>query len=280
MQYKSFLFALIAVLAACSTSQPSDTKELTREQRIVSLHGTATEVLYALGYGDQIVLRDVTSTYPPEVDRVPNAGHVSGITAESILAAQPNLLFVAESQLKPSVREQLQSSGVQIVELAEPNDFDKGLQLLSDIAKAMDVASAAKAQVASSYHCLPEANGGAARVLFVYGRGSGNFLVGGGGTPVHAFIEAAGGVNVASEVDGFKPLSAEALLSYDPEVVLMFEHSFEAAGGMEGVLQVPGMSEVTAGKEKRIYHFPGQQINGFGPRTCDALTAFHQLLFQ
>lgn len=268
------------LLSACGEKEAPKALSEDSQPRIASLHGTATEVLFALGFGDAIVLRDVTSTYPPEAEDIQNAGHVSGVSAESILAASPGFVFAAQGQLNASVQQQLSGSGIRVIEVPEPVNIASGLALLELIAKAMDASAERKAALEEQYACVfPNSEASHPSVLFVYGRGSGNFLVGGGDTPVNDIITAAGGRNVASEISGFKPLSTEALLAYDPEVILMFDHSFHGVGGADGLLQVPGMSKTRAGVNNRFVHFPGQQINGFGPRTCEAINElYHQLL--
>ena len=91
-------------------------------------------------------------------------------------------------------------------------------------------------------------------------------------------IVEAGGINVAEEVDGFKPLSPEALVEYDPECLIMFEHGFHAMGGIDGVLAIPGLEKTKAGKDQNVISFPAHAISGFGLKYCQHLNSLHELL--
>jgi ABC-type Fe3+-hydroxamate transport system substrate-binding protein len=61
-------------------------------QRIVSLTPHATEMLYAVGAGAQLVGRDVASDFPAAVQAVPVVGQYGAYNIEAILALKPDLI--------------------------------------------------------------------------------------------------------------------------------------------------------------------------------------------
>ena len=107
--------------------------------------------------------------------------------------------------------------------------------------------------------------------LFIYSRGGGNLLIAGGDTGVSNTIELAGGVNLASEVQGFKPLTSEALVAMNPEVIVMFDHGFESSENGALIWSYPGMSQTIAARDSSLIHFPSYQLNSFGLNICEDL---------
>src|SRR5690606_3375022 len=89
-------------------------------------------------------------------------------------------------------------------------------------------------------------------------------------TPMEAIIGLAGGENAITEFEDFKPLTPESLIQANPDVILMFESGLNSAGGMDGILKVPGVEQTHAGKNKKIISIDGGLITNFGPRTGEA----------
>lgn len=74
-------------------------------QRIVSLSPHATELLYAIGAGSQLVGRDAASDYPREASRLPSVGQYGTFNVEAILALRPDLVVAWEGpQAGPATR--------------------------------------------------------------------------------------------------------------------------------------------------------------------------------
>ncbi len=69
----------------------------TPAKRIISLGPSMTELLFAVGAGEQVIAVDRSSDYPSHVTALPHVGDVTGINLETILAMQPDLLVVWDS---------------------------------------------------------------------------------------------------------------------------------------------------------------------------------------
>jgi iron complex transport system substrate-binding protein len=84
-----------------------------KDAKIISLSGFLSEVLYDLGLEEQIIARDVTTTYPESLAALPNLGHISQLNSEAILALQPDVVILEEAQLGQFKQyEQLQRSNI------------------------------------------------------------------------------------------------------------------------------------------------------------------------
>lgn len=86
------LLGVFGALASAQSYRVVDARgkvvEVRSVERIVSLDGITTEILFALGVGEKVVGRD-DSSYPPEAQRLPSVGYQFRLSAEGILSSSP-----------------------------------------------------------------------------------------------------------------------------------------------------------------------------------------------
>lgn len=106
------------------------------------------------------------------------------------------------------------------------------------------------------------------RVLMLYVRGNTAQLVFGESSPTRWLIEAAGGLDVSREMGVVDPtpISAEAIVAAAPDVLITTEVGLETVGGIEGLLQIPGLAGTPAGRHGRVLTYDAQLLLGNGPR--------------
>lgn len=242
--------------------------------RIVSLNGTISEIICDLGRQGQLVGVDVTSTYPAALDKLPKVGHTRNISAEGVLAQNPTLVVGTTESLKPEVAAQLQSAGVQVRLFKQTYSVEGTKQLIKEVAAAFGASAQVPtllqkldAQVAQVHRPAK-----APKVLFIYARGTGTLMVAGQNTQVEKIIQLAGGQNATTGFTEYKPLTAEALVAANPDVLLLFDSGLASLGGKAGLLQLPGVAQTTAGRTGRVVEMDGQLLTGFGPRLGLAAT--------
>lgn len=240
-------------------------------QRIVSLATGVGETLVALGVGDRVVGRDETSEVPTQAEVVTEAHNVS---AERVIALDPDLVIVDARTTPPEALEQIEAAGARVVEVPEA-------WTLADMGPRTEaIADAIGVDAAGLLATLPAgASPGAAsaspaadapRVAFLYLRGtSAIYLLGGQGSGADALIAAAGGVDAGAEagLEAFTPLTAEALVALDPDVLLVMTGGLESVNGIDGLLALPGVEQTTAGRERRVIAVDDEVLLSYGPRT-------------
>ena len=250
------------------------------QRRIVSLNGTVTEVVCALGFERSLAGVDVTSTYPASVQKLPKVGHNRNISAEPVLALQPDLILATSNFLAPAVIEQFNATGVKTVVLQQEYSVEGTKKLIREIAAALQATEKGAAlckqldQQQQALKVIPQAK----KVLFIYARGAGTMMVAGQETPLDKIITLAGAKNAASGFKDFKPLTTEALVAANPDVILLFDSGLESVGGVTGLMKVPGIPQTTAGKQQKIIAMDGQFLSGFGPRVIEAVKVLSQKL--
>ena len=243
------------------------------QKRIVSLNGAVTEIVCALGFEKTLVGVDVTSTYPATMQKVPKVGHNRNISAEPVLALQPDLILATDNFIQPSVIEQFKNVGVKTVLMKQEFSVEGTKKLITEVAAALNVPAKGIAlckQLDKEQKELKVAAQGK-KVLFIYARGAGTMMVAGKETPLDKIIGMAGAQNAANGFNDFKPLTPEALVTANPDVILMFDEGLKSMGGIDGLLKVQGIPQTTAGKQKKVIVMDGQLLTGFGPRVIQAV---------
>ncbi|MGH2557947.1 MAG: heme/hemin ABC transporter substrate-binding protein [Thermomicrobiales bacterium] len=253
---------------------------VTDASRIVPLNGDVAEIVWALGLGGNVVGVDVSATYPPEETApLPRIGYQRDLSAEGILALDPTVIVGTEDAGPPEVIEQIRTAGVPVVILTSSPELDAIGGKIRDIAAALGVAAAGEAlatktqgEIDAAIALAGEADN-APRVLFLYVRGTATQMIGGAGTSADVMVAAAGGVNAAAEagIEGFKPITPEALVAAEPDVLLLLSAGLESVGGVDGLLQIPGVAETPAGQDRAVLDFDDLYLLGMGPRTGQAL---------
>lgn len=253
-------------------------------RRVLPLGGSVTEIVYALGAGDRVVGVDASSVYPEAATEQPDVGYYRQLSAEGVLSLNPDLILALEGAGPPPVLNQLRSAAVRVETIPDTPTVDGARQKIRQVAGLLGQADAGAALIAAMERDLEAARALRAearttpRVLFIYARGSGTLNVAGAGTSAHTMIELAGGENVLTDVEGFVPLTAEAVVEAAPDVILMLTRGLDSVGGVDAVLQQPGLGLTPAGENGRVVAMDDLLLLGFGPRLGTAVRTLTEKL--
>ena len=118
--------------------QRDKTVVIRSSERIVSLNGSTTEILFTLGVGDNVVGCDASSNVSKSVrERLPSVGYQYGLNAEGILSLNPTLVIGRDDVRPPQVVQQLRMAGVTVLLLKEPRNFETAKQRLQTMVKQL-----------------------------------------------------------------------------------------------------------------------------------------------
>lgn len=259
---------------------------ITDTSRIVSLNGDLTEILYELGFGDNVVAVDVTTTYPPEANDLKDNGGIVGfgqqLTPEPVLSFEPTLVLGDTQIAPPETIDQIRSAGVPVVILKYQTTLDGVATKINQVAeilgvpdKGAELADRVNAQIDDALALAAQATDHP-RVAFVYVRGPDLVFLFGAGMPTSAMIEGAGAVDVAKEagIVGAVPLTPEALVAAAPDIIVVPQSGFDALGGADAFLQIPGIAQTPAGQNRAFLAYDEAYFFNFGPRVGQALMEF------
>ena len=256
-----------------------------RAMRLISIGGALTEIVYLLKANTELVGVDTTSIYPATATRLPNVGYARSLSAEGILALLPTQLIATEDAGPPIVLKQIIDARIPLAILPSSHEFKGLIDRVNTIGRLVQKADIAQA-LASRLHLewsntqerVSHSKLNNMRVLFVLSQNPSQLMVGGKNTSADAMIIFAGARNAIAGLSGFKPLTPEAVIAANPDVILVTEQGIKAVGGIAGVLRFPGISQTRAGKEQKVISLEAMYLLGFGPRMPLAVTELNQLL--
>jgi len=267
-----------------STDAEGNEVTITDSSRLITLGGPVTEIVFALGAASQVVAVDTSSTYPEEVTQLPQVGYQHQLAAEGVLALNPTLILATTQAGPPEAIQQLRDAGITVLILPADDSVDGAKAKITGFAQALGKVAEGEALIAELDADLATAQELVAtttvqpKVMFIYARGAGSASVAGLKTGGHAMIELAGALNVVSEYEGYKPLTAEAAVAAAPDVILMLSGGLESVGGIDGLLKEPGIAETPAGQNRRIVAMDDGYLLSFSPRMGKALIDLITLL--
>jgi iron complex transport system substrate-binding protein len=109
------------------------------------------------------------------------------------------------------------------------------------------------------------------------------YLIAGPGSGADEMIEAAGGTDAGTAMGldrPFTPITSEALTEAAPDVILMTTTGLESVGGVDGLLDIPGLGQTPAGEHRRIVDMDDSVLLAFGPRIGATIEALATAIYQ
>lgn len=265
-------------------SEPQAESESEAQRRIVSLGGTVTEIVYALGAGDEVVAVDKSSVYPAATEELRTLDLFRKVSAEAILSHEPTLVVATDASKPDKAYERIEGAGVDVVRLTSEETVDAAKERIRKLGEELGKEDAAKDLVAALDSDLEAASEAVAacdnhaKTLFMYARGRGTTFVAGKATSAARMIELAGATHVPGNIEGFKPMTAEAVLEANPDTVLMTGSGLKSMGGVDGLRGVKGLNETSAVEAGRVVTMSDLELLGFGPRTGRAVATLAEKL--
>lgn len=270
------LLSYLIFITFAALSQFTQADQTINPQRVVVSGGSITETIYALEQQQRIVGVDSTSVFPSQAKEKPQIGYVRKISVEGILSLNPDLVL-GESDTGPKkVVDQLKQTGINLVLLDEndnlqgiENKIKKIAQLLKVSHKGDVLAQSLKVDRDALAYVLQQVTT-KPRVLFVLSVRSSQPIVAGAATSADELISAAGGINIAAKtISNWKPISTEAALELNPDVIVtMGRHGDDPLIKLE---KLPHFKLSNAVKNNQVHSFDGSYLLGMGPRTPQAV---------
>jgi iron complex transport system substrate-binding protein len=254
------------------------TKIAKKPTKIISLSPSATEILYAIGAGSQILAVDNLSNYPANAPTSEISAFEPNV--EAILAKKPDLVLLSiDSTKAPQIRNALVKLGIPVLMekapatlqdvyaentlLARVTDRQAGaVKLNASMAKSIKdvLAKAKKSSKIRIFHELDD----------TYYSATSNTFIG-------KVYKSFGVVNIAdaaagADSSGYPQLSAEYLLKSDPQVIFLADAQYGVTA--DSVSKRAGWSQISAVKNKKIVELPSDIPSRWGPRLVD----FYELI--
>ena len=238
-----------------------------------------SEVVAALGFEEQIVAVDVSSVHPPSLTELPQVGYHRALSAEGIIAVNPTAIFGSETDGPPAAVASLDGLEIPYLRVPEVATVEDAFTRIRTLATALERQEAGEALIADIQTKLDAVaatvpdEASRPKVIVIYARGHGTLLATGTASAGDTMITLAGGRNAIAGYEGFRPLTPEALVAAQPDVIVVPERGLESLGGTEGLLALPGMAETPAGQASAFVVMDDARVLSFGPRLGEAVEA-------
>lgn len=254
--------------------------ELPKVARVVALANGSAEIISAMGYRNILIGRDIASSDPAlESVEIVASGHQ--IIPEKILSLSPDLILIDDSTGPKAALDVLKSANIEIVMISQAWTLSEIDKKISEVALAIGVPESgvmlqeAIARQSAIVASIP-AN---TTIAFLYLRGaSAIYLIGGKGSGADSLISAIGAIDVGAQslANPFNPMTSEALARLNPDVFIVMSKGLESVGGVDGLVQLPGVAQTTAGKNRAVIAVDDSLLLSFGPRTPMLITELAQ----
>ncbi|CAK6489559.1 Hemin-binding periplasmic protein HmuT [Pantoea sp. Nvir] len=241
--------------------------------RVITIGGDVTQIVYALGAQQALVARDSTSQHPALAKRLPDIGYMRQLNAEGILALKPTLVLSSELA-KPSLAlQQVAQAGVKVVAITGENSLEAIPKKIAAIGKALhrdEEAQALAQQVNRTLAVLPK-RPLPVKVLFIMTHSGMKSLAAGSDTAADGAIRSAGLINAMAAVPHYQPLSQEGIIAAAPDLVVIGNDGLKTLGDEDKVWQLPGLALTPAGQHKNLLVIDEMALLGFGLDTPGAI---------
>jgi iron complex transport system substrate-binding protein len=281
-----FLLAVSALVVALSATARSEDRATTDPSgkaaaiadtsRIVSIGGSITEILYALGLQQKIVAVDTTSLYPPAaLQEKPNVGYMRQLSAEGVLALSPTLVLALQGSGPKETVDILQQARIPFVAVPDKFSGEGIIEKIRVVAQSVGAPARGECLARRVDDELTTLDGMRAKirerikVAFVLSLSGNRPMIAGRATAADGIIALAGATNAFSDFDGYRLVNDEAIVAARPGAVLVMqrgEHGLSA----ETVFAQPALTMTPAADRKAFVSMDGLYLLGFGPRTAAA----------
>lgn len=259
----------------------------------IDLYGSSSRIVFDLGLGENVVGRDTSTTFEAAADLplVTQNGHE--LNAEAILQLAPSVI-ITDTSLGPwDVIEQMRQAGIPVVTLESTRSLETTAEMITTVATALGVPEQGKELaerttaeidriIEKIADVAPEGDK-RLRMLLLYARGqSGIYYIFGKDSGADSLITSLGGIDVATEIgwQGMRPMTDEAMVDAQPDLVIMMTGGLDSVGGVEGIsTAVPALAHTPAGEKQRVVDMADSELLSFGPNSAAVLEALSVAIY-
>jgi iron complex transport system substrate-binding protein len=256
-----------------------------KPERIISLAPSNTEILFALGLGENIVGVTEYCNYPPETEAKEKIGSYSTPHIEKIVNHNPDLVFAAYGNPTGTV-EALKRFNLTVIGLNARNldEILYDLRLVGEITGTSTNASKLVTDMTQRIEATDErlsALNSEEKPTVLHIIWHDPVWIAGKGTFEDELISRGGGVNIAP-AEGYKTLSLEHLIELNPDVIIT--PSGTGMGGTQTnftyqyIINGPRLRDIKAVSTKRVYVINADIVCRAGPRIVEALEEMAKML--
>jgi iron complex transport system substrate-binding protein len=254
-----------------------------RKPRYISLAPSTTEILFALGLGDDIVGVSSYCDYPPEAKEKEKVGTFIQPNIEKIVFLKPDYIFCTGLKQAPAVSA-LKRLGLKVY-VSDPSSISELLSSINDIGDITGKTKEAESltsnmqrqieEISSKVSLVPTAK----RTKVFIEIWHDPLTTAGIGSFVDGLLTLAGGVNIANDTkSAYSIFSPEEVIKRDPDcIIITYMDKRNALASMKKRF---GWSGIAAVKNNRVYDdIDSNLLLRPGPRIVEGLKEIQKRLY-
>lgn len=282
---KNFVLLFLFTLTACGRFANKDEKQANAE-RIVCIAKQYNEIIFALGAEKDLVAVDLSSTYPPDIKKLPTVGYHRALSAEGILSTKPTLIIHDNNVGPEAVMKQLNDLKIPMkVFDTKGEDIPSAKALIAEMGlyfrkekQADSLNAKLDADMAKATDAVVTLKDKPKVVVIHFGRANNVYLTMTKKSTTAKLLEWAGGEIPLEGERGLQQLSAEVIAQTDPDVILLTDFGYDQLGSLEEIKKLPGLAGTKAAKANRIYRVEEHDMVYVGPRTGEIVLKLQELI--
>lgn len=256
-------------------------KEITLEQepkKIISMIQSNTEILFALGLGDEIVGVNDFDNYPPEAATKEQIGSME-FNIEKMISLKPDVVFAHESGLSSFEAgiEQLEAVGIKVFVVKNALTFEETYETITQIGQLTGKSNAATQINQNIQEKLVEVQdkveGQPERSAFLLVGATPDIYAAGTGTFMDEMLKAIHVKNVV-EVEGWPMYSAEDFLASNPDTIIV-----TYAEDIDTIKNNVAFANMNAVKNNALVVVDGDTTSRQGPRLAEGVESIAKAMY-
>lgn len=285
---------LIAAAAGCGAGGSGDNLRI-RDSRgieiviesipksIVSLSPANTEILYALGAGDNVIAVSEYCNYPEDTENKQKLPTGEKLNIESLVAMDPDVIFATRMNAMEDQIKQLEEAGIKVV-VTEANNLDETYAIIRIIGQVIGKGREAEELVRTMQESFDSIREEAAKLSprsfyievspLEYGLWSC-----GRGTFVQEILDIIGARNIFQDITGWSAVSEEQVIERNPDIIVTTASPLTGIEDPVGeIMGRDSWAGISAVKNGRVYMLDADMLTRPGPRLVDAARELMELM--
>lgn len=114
----------------------------TPPNKVVTLGGTVTEIVYQLGLGEKLIGTDLSSIYPPAATKLPRVGYYRSLPLEGLISLNPDTILASEQAGPTQVLQRIETLGIPVKVIDDQASLDSLYKRIEQIAHVFEIPEA------------------------------------------------------------------------------------------------------------------------------------------
>ncbi len=277
-----FFSILLFMAAGCTKTEDGKPHAAAGKPTIVSLAPSLTEMIFAIGAGNQLVGRTTACDWPAAVAKVPVVGSFGRPSLEVLAAIHPDMV-VDVDLADEEMGKKISALGIQqeSITCKSPDDIPAALRKLGKLTghtrEADSLANSISEGLALFKNMAAHQKNKKSVYLEIW---NDPFWTGGKGSYTSALIACAGGRNIGDVVEKeYFEISQEWVIEKSPEVIACMYMAKESSAA-DNVMNRPGWSSIAALQHHQVYdRLDNNLFLRPGPRVLEGIARLRRMIY-